>query len=66
MVNVRLAKEWTDADGVTHAAGDTVDVDETTLASLQKDGVVSGETANWAGPTGTDDANWAGPTGAQP
>lgn len=65
MVHVRLEQEWTDGDGTTHAAGETVDVDAATLASLQEQGIVS-ETTAWAGPTGTDEANWAGPTGTQP
>jgi hypothetical protein len=66
MVHVQLDKEWTDASGTTHAAGDSVDVDAATLADLQEKGVVS-DAANWAGPTappkdGTD--AWAGPTSA--
>jgi hypothetical protein len=63
MVYVRLEKEWTDAQGVTHGAGDSVDVDAATLASLQQDGIVGGEKAAWAGPTGTEDPGLAGPTG---
>ncbi|HEX7746570.1 MAG TPA: hypothetical protein VF462_15070 [Micromonosporaceae bacterium] len=65
MVYVRLEQEWTDKDGATHAAGEMVDVDAATLASLQQEGVVAGEKEAWAGPTGTDDANWAGPTGTE-
>ena len=52
MAEVRLDKEWTDAAGVTHAAGDTVDVDETTLAEVREAGVIGDATdAGWAGPT---------------
>ena len=52
MAEVRLDKEWTDPAGVTHAAGDTVDVDEQTLAELREAGVVGDVTdAGWAGPT---------------
>lgn len=40
MARVRLDAEWTDPDGVTHAAGDTVDVDDETLAHLVAIGVV--------------------------
>jgi hypothetical protein len=62
MVYVRLEKEWTDGDGTTHAAGEMVDVDAATLASLQQEGVVAGEKAAWAGPTEPEKADWAGPT----
>jgi hypothetical protein len=56
MAEVRLDKEWTDAAGVTHAAGDTVDVDAQTLAELREAGVVGDVTdAGWAGPTFTGD-----------
>jgi hypothetical protein len=40
MARVRLDAEWTGPDGVTHAAGDTVDVDAETLARLRELGVV--------------------------
>ena len=40
MARVRLDAEWTDPDGVTHAAGDTVDVDEETLARLKERGLI--------------------------
>jgi hypothetical protein len=66
MVHVRLDKEWTDADGNTHAAGDTVDVDAATLADMQEKGIVEEEKSGWAGPTDADTANWAGPTGTEP
>jgi hypothetical protein len=66
MVHVRLEKQWTDADGNPHAAGDTVDVDAATLADLQQKGIVSEGEADWAGPTGGETTNWAGPTGTQP
>ncbi|TDB72162.1 hypothetical protein [Micromonospora sp. KC721] len=69
MVYVKLESDWTDGDGVTHSAGDSVDVDAATLAMLQAQGVVSEgsgggkDGTDWAGPTGT---NWAGPTGTNP
>ncbi|TDC37139.1 hypothetical protein [Micromonospora sp. KC213] len=69
MVYVKLESDWTDGDGVTHPAGDSVDVDAATLAMLQAQGVVSEgsgggkDGTDWAGPTGTD---WAGPTGTNP
>ena len=55
MVYVRLVREWTDATGVAHAAGDMVDVDAVTLAELEATGVVTNvEDEDWAGPTGED------------
>jgi hypothetical protein len=51
MAEVRLDKEWTDPAGVAHAAGDTVDVDEQTLAELRESGVVGDAADAWAGPT---------------
>jgi hypothetical protein len=79
MVYVRLARDWTDATGAAHAAGDMVDVDAVTLAELEATGVVTpsgngasgggeavgkGAGAQWAGPTGEGgSAQWAGPTG---
>jgi hypothetical protein len=51
MAEVRLDKEWTDPAGVTHAAGDTVDVDEQTLAELREAGIVGDVADAWAGPT---------------
>jgi hypothetical protein len=65
MVHVRLDQQWTDPDGNTHAAGDTVDVDAATLADLQQKGIVQ-EGTEWAGPTGTEGTDWAGPTGTRP
>lgn len=56
MVDVRLEKSWTDADGVTHPAGETVDVDAATLATLQADGTVK-EGTDWVGMTGTTDGS---------
>ena len=41
MVYVRLARDWTDADGARHAAGAMVDVDAATLAELEAAGTVS-------------------------
>lgn len=61
MAEVRLDKEWTDPAGVTHAAGDTVDVDEATLAELRDAGVVGDVTdAGWAGPTFAGDDTGGG------
>lgn len=56
MVYVQLNGAWTDPNGVDHAAGDTVDVDQTTLAELQQAGLVSegsktGGSTEWVGPT---------------
>lgn len=62
MVYVRLDAEWTDSDGISHAAGEMVDVDAGTLAELEAQGIV-GAQAEWAGPTGTESTDWAGPTG---
>jgi hypothetical protein len=64
MVDVRLEREWTDGDGVGHSAGDTVDVDAATLADLQAQGIVGGETTDWVGPTGgKEGTDWVGATG---
>ncbi|MGW5673039.1 hypothetical protein [Micromonospora sp. NPDC003776] len=71
MVYVKLESDWTDGDGVVHSAGESVDVDAVTLATLQAEGIVSeGSTTSkdgtdWAGPTGTT-TNWAGPTSITP
>lgn len=67
MVHVRLEKEWTDGKGISHAPGDSVDVDAATLAKLQAAGIVGGET-DWLGPTGegTEKEDWLGPTGTKP
>ncbi len=67
MVYVKLEGDWTDADGVAHAAGESVDVDAATLAALQAEGIVSeGSTSKdgteWAGPGST--TAWAGPGSA--
>lgn len=61
MVYVRLNGDWTDGDGVSHAAGETVDVDQTTLAELQASGLVT-ETSKTGG-AGTE---WVGPTSNKP
>jgi hypothetical protein len=39
-VYVRLAVAWTDPAGVSHAAGDVIDIDAITLAELEEGGVV--------------------------
>ncbi|GIJ77835.1 hypothetical protein SAMN05443287_11171 [Micromonospora phaseoli] len=69
MVYVMLKSDWTDGNGITHPAGDSVDVDAATLALLQAQGIV-GEVpgggkdgTDWAGPGGTD---WAGPGSTTP
>lgn len=41
MVYVRLEQAWVDGAGVSHAAGDMVDVDAGTLAQLEAGGVVT-------------------------
>src|SRR5690606_37973261 len=41
MVYVRLARDWTEADGARHALGAMVDVDAATLAELGAAGTVS-------------------------
>lgn len=68
MVYVRLAREWTDAEGTAHDAGDMVDVDAVTLAQLEADGVVASSDTKetpvltgWAGETITK-PQWAGET----
>lgn len=62
MVQVQLARDWTDATGTLHSAGETVEVDAVTLADLEATGVVQvDKTDSWGGPTGTD--SWGGPTG---
>ena len=60
-MQVKLARDWTDATGAAHAAGDIVEVDTVTLAELEATGVVA-DSKDWAGPTGGKD--WAGPTGS--
>ncbi|SCL23400.1 hypothetical protein [Micromonospora inyonensis] len=62
MVYVRLNTEWTDGDGVNHAAGETVDVDAATLAELQAAGVVT-EVPKSGGDASTE---WVGPTSTKP
>jgi hypothetical protein len=57
MSRVRLDREWTDADGTTHAVGETVDVDDDTLAELREAGIVADAP--------TPDQGWAGPTARQ-
>lgn len=69
---VRLAFAWTDVFGLTHRAGELVDIDAVTLAELEEQGVVESmsETApqKWIGP-GSPPADvsegWIGP-GAPP
>lgn len=63
MAEVRLDKEWTDPAGVTHAVGDTVDVDEQTLAELREAGIVGDVADAWAGPTFAGDDTGGDDTG---
>ena len=63
MAEVRLDKEWTDPAGVTHAAGDTVDVDAETLAELREAGIVGDVADAWAGPTFAGDDTGGDDTG---
>ncbi|WBB79973.1 hypothetical protein O7606_00760 [Micromonospora sp. WMMD882] len=63
MVYVRLNAEWTDQDGVVHDAGDTVDVDNATLAELQAAGIVTDGSKN---DTGAGTTEWVGPTSTKP
>jgi hypothetical protein len=72
MVHVQLAQDWTDDDGTTHSAGETVDVDAGTLARLESQGLVADPDDNgdetdpesWVGPSGgSDPGSWVGPSG---
>ncbi|MFC0003343.1 hypothetical protein [Micromonospora siamensis] len=60
MVYVKLEGDWTDSSGVTHSAGESVDVDAATLAELQAEGLVS------EGGGGKDGTDWVGPTSTTP
>ncbi|MEU4773356.1 hypothetical protein [Micromonospora sp. NPDC023633] len=70
MVYVMLQSDWTDGNGVSHLAGDSVDVDAATLAALQAQGIVSEQSGGgkdgteWVGPGST--TNWVGPGSATP
>lgn len=55
---MRLAVPWTDPAGVSHAAGEIIDIDAITLAQLEEGGVVD-EIKEPEG-TKTDDG-WIGP-----
>ncbi|GAB3811506.1 hypothetical protein [Micromonospora zhanjiangensis] len=63
MVQVRLDGDWTDGQGVNHAAGETVDVDAATVARLQAEGIVS---ESGGGSGGDAHTEWLGPTGTKP
>jgi hypothetical protein len=54
MVQVRLARDWTDGTGADHDAGDLVDVDAVTLAELEATGVVTGADPAAADPVPAD------------
>ncbi|MEV4498632.1 hypothetical protein AB0J84_23420 [Micromonospora arborensis] len=60
MVYVKLESDWTDGNGVSHSAGDSVDVDAATLATLQAEGIVSEQT-HGPGGGGKGPDKWAGP-----
>ena len=61
---VRLAVTWTDSAGVSHAAGEIVDIDAITLAELEEGGVVDEievlEPDSTSTPKEGDDS-WIGP-----
>jgi hypothetical protein len=71
MVYVQLAQDWTDDEGNSYSAGDTVDVDAGTLARLESNGLVAdpgdgdGDSDSWIGPSGGDEDSdsWIGPSG---
>lgn len=52
MVYVRLERDWTDSDGSTHVAGAMVDVDVSTLARLESQGLVEDPSSNDTGTHG--------------
>lgn len=60
---VRLANAWTDQNGARHQAGDTVEVDNVTLAELEAGGYVT--TNEEEKTTTTPAAGWPGP-GSEP
>ncbi|MGC4852339.1 hypothetical protein ACLQ24_02830 [Micromonospora sp. DT4] len=60
MVYVKLESDWTDGNGVDHSAGESVDVDAATLATLQAEGIVS-EQSHGAGGDSKGPNKWAGP-----
>lgn len=66
---VRLAVAWTDPAGVSHAAGDVIDIDAITLAELEEGGVVDEieelEPESTSTPKDGDDS-WIGPGAGKP
>ncbi|MCF0095100.1 hypothetical protein [Micromonospora sp. MH99] len=60
MVYVKLESDWTDGNGVNHSAGESVDVDAATLATLQAEGIVSEQSHGPGGDSKGPD-KWAGP-----
>ncbi len=65
---VRLAVAWIDPFGMSHTAGDVVDIDAITLAELEEQGVVENMTdpkQAYVGPTGGDEDGYVGPTGTE-
>jgi hypothetical protein len=65
---VRLAFAWTDVFGLTHRAGELVDIDAVTLAELEEQGVVESMSESkpdkWIGPGAPpveDPDKWIGP-----
>jgi hypothetical protein len=57
MMLVRLTGDWTDSGGLSHHAGETIEVDAVTLVQLEAAGVVDTST----GP-GSDPTQWPGLT----
>ncbi len=64
---VRLANAWTDQNGARHQAGDTVEVDNVTLAELEAGGYVTTneDKKTGAGAGAAPAAGWPGP-GSEP
>ena len=65
---VRLAFAWIDPFGMSHNAGDVVDIDAITLAELEEQGVVENMTdpkGTYVGPTGGEDDGYVGPTSVE-
>jgi len=60
---VRLSASWKDSDGKTYSPGETVEVDQVTLAKMEMAGVVDGVvTAATSGKPGLSDPQYPGLT----